>query len=150
MRIKRVQMTLGSLKLVRKSLLMVSSKFIIKIRAEFPRKSKCLPNLDNIKPIALPTVKQSKLNLTGKIGETSGWGKASSYDKLPKSHLKYIRETIISADECKDTFNRIKSSQICVSTVGRKSACNGKITYIHKIIYKLDTLKKKITQLFLR
>lgn len=80
---------------------------------------------DEVSPISLPSADDAEISLTGIYAETAGWGQISPDDTRPESHLRYIRQPIISTEECKEYSPYVCDTNICLSKIGRHSACYG-------------------------
>ncbi|XP_069700742.1 brachyurin-like [Periplaneta americana] len=79
-----------------------------------------------ISPVRLPTYSQQGTSFVGSVLRVSGWGKTYDGATGITPALQFVDLTVITNNECAQTFGSgITSSNLCVSTYGGQSTCNG-------------------------
>lgn len=78
----------------------------------------------NITKINLPLATDATVDLTGKSGRISGFGKFN--DTAQSNILRHAKVNIISNSDCEKTFGiYISGGNICISTANNTGACSG-------------------------
>jgi chymotrypsin len=74
--------------------------------------------------IELPTLSDKTTNFEGKIANISGFGKVK--DNQQSNVLRWAQAPITSNAKCSLYFgDAIKNTNICISTIAKKSTCSG-------------------------
>ncbi|KAH8270501.1 hypothetical protein KR018_010904, partial [Drosophila ironensis] len=81
----------------------------------------------SVNKIALPAIASSYSTFVGQTAIASGWGLTADTESSVTKNLQYADLTVISNDECRNTFSRVivTSNVICVATTNAISTCQG-------------------------
>ena len=83
-----------------------------------------LTNSPNVGIIDMPTEAESSLNLIGRVGTTSGYGRTRDNTDQLNPNLYFTTHTIVSNDVCAAVYgNFISSRNLCVDTTTGGSPC---------------------------
>lgn len=92
----------------------------------------CLIELDEpvelteaIKVVKLPSRSDASELYENQPCKVSGWGLTDGFGNSVSPVLNYAESTILSNKQCRQYFNILVDSEICMSGDDEKSACNG-------------------------
>ena len=93
-----------------------------------------LTNSPNVGIIDLPTVAESNINMLGRTGTTSGYGRTMDNVTSWDPFLHYITNIIIHNDFCRPVFGPIVTDRnLCIETLSGSEIVTSKSNFLNEI-----------------